>query len=90
MALGFHAIFESIEPIDAKTSAGGFEDAHEEAEKRGFASAVGSQEAADLTGWDFEREIADGTLAAEVFCDVIDCDDESGARVFRVSRCGGI
>src|SRR5215472_3104167 len=71
-ALGLDAILEGVTTIDGEPSLRRFEDAHQEAEKRRLTSAVGAEQAADLSGRDGERDVLQSDLIAECLGDSFD------------------
>ena len=74
-AADFEAVGAAVEAEDADVAGGGVGEAEHEADGGGFAGAVFAEEGEDDAGRNFERDVVEGGVAAEVFCDVRQFDD---------------
>ena len=83
----FHALLKRVAAVNKKFSFGGFEDAHQQAEKSRFAGAIGTKQSADLAGRDRKGDVFQGNFIAEGLGYIVDCD-QTGARWLQ-GRLGG-
>src|SRR5215470_4408854 len=66
-----YAFLKCVPAVDGQVSLGGLKDSHQEPEKSGFSGAVGTQQPADLSGWNRKGDIFKSDLRTECLGDSI-------------------